>query len=439
MSRIERLLGYALLLPVVGLVPSSARAQCGLNARQFASIGQAKLGYEALRFDVLGAENQGNEIGRFWQSSNSNVNNFGGSCPSSVLGLGNWWHLSQAPRRGLQGYLSSPSCFATACPSGDLTVLVEELSDPSFASEAYFMALRVDATPSSLRYWDFSRLDRSPTSDLLTLRPFPRPRLVWMANFGEVEVRYPDIDRNVHSAQGPDDDPLPLTEIVESYQLYLFKGNADPGREVEKWTLLANVPYEPGGYATSFVSVCSLFDFPQQDAFLALGLSFDGGSGPDVPSRYVGSSFRVSCTGLEWEEQFWPAGAIPDGRWVPGTPLRIAKQPSRGGEGDITLSWGYSGCSEFDWTSEVYEGDLGDFTSHDAVDCSTQSPVTITPGAGDKYYLVVPQSYRYQWDDEFQVLMMVPSAEGSYGRRSNGEERERSFNPCAGQYIAGGC
>ena len=59
---------------------------------------------------------------------------------------------------------------------------------------------------------------------------------------------------------------------------------------------------------------------------------------------------------------------------------------------------------------EIYEGRLGDFTSHRSIVCSTggATTATIAPDSGDRYYLVVPTT---------------GLSEGSYGQDGAGNER----------------
>ena len=74
----------------------------------------------------------------------------------------------------------------------------------------------------------------------------------------------------------------------------------------------------------------------------------------------------------------------------------------------------------------IYEGLLGDFTSHEPVDtpnpfCTTggATTATITPGTGSHYYLVVPQG---------------DVREGSYGSHSGGP-RPPSASACQAQLV----
>ena len=109
------------------------------------------------------------------------------------------------------------------------------------------------------------------------------------------------------------------------------------------------------------------------------------------------------------------AGEVPNGDDVPGAPLTVVPV----GAGDLALSWS-SSCLASDDDYGVYEGTIGDFSSHAAVTCSTggATNLTLTPGAGNTYYLVVPlNGFR----------------EGSYGTDSNDNERPQGAGACLPQ------
>lgn len=115
------------------------------------------------------------------------------------------------------------------------------------------------------------------------------------------------------------------------------------------------------------------------------------------------------------------AGRVPDGNSVPGTPLTI----DYGSGGDLALSWSAS-CLATDTDYGIYEGVLGNFSSHVKRSCSTAGATnaTLTPSAGDSYYLVVPSS---------------GLAEGSYGLASDGSERPWSSDECWSQLLGASC
>jgi hypothetical protein len=91
---------------------------------------------------------------------------------------------------------------------------------------------------------------------------------------------------------------------------------------------------------------------------------------------------------------------------------------------DITLQWADS-CVATDTDYAVYEGTLGDFTSHVSRVCTTggATAATLPPAEGLTYYLVVPRNAGH---------------EGSYGKTSDGVERPAAASSCLPQAI-GAC
>jgi len=108
-------------------------------------------------------------------------------------------------------------------------------------------------------------------------------------------------------------------------------------------------------------------------------------------------------------------GSVPDGSVVPGQQLLIGKAPN----GRLALSWGAS-CEALDNDYAIYEGTLGYFTLHSPKACTTGGSLSkqIIPGAGDRYYLVVPHN---------------GLVEGSYGVDGAGNQRPASRVPCLPQ------
>jgi hypothetical protein len=174
-----------------------------------------------------------------------------------------------------------------------------------------------------------------------------------------------------------------------------------------------------------------------EDAAGRLVLSFD------VPVTLGGAIYRPGQL-VQWtsgggfslyaSDPAWPAssvlvdfgfvpasGEVPDGS-AGSVPLTVA--PAAGGQ--ITLSWGGS-CAGTDSDYEVYEGTIGTpFSSHVPVTCSTGGATswTFTPGAGDRYYYVVPRN---------------AVTEGSYGERSGGLQRPPSGAACLPQEVGPTC
>lgn len=107
-------------------------------------------------------------------------------------------------------------------------------------------------------------------------------------------------------------------------------------------------------------------------------------------------------------------GRVPDGDAVPGLPLTLHKNGAN--PSDLDLDWSPScGATAADYS--VHEGTLGGWYSHNEALCSTTgaTEATISPGEGNRYYLVVPLDDR---------------REGSYGTDSLGVERPRSDIRC---------
>jgi hypothetical protein len=89
--------------------------------------------------------------------------------------------------------------------------------------------------------------------------------------------------------------------------------------------------------------------------------------------------------------------------------------------GQLELSWGVS-CVSGDTDFAVYEGTLGNFTSHAPASCSTSgaTAAVLQPGSGDTYYLVL--AHNGTW-------------EGSHGYRGDGTDRPRGASVCYPQAI----
>ena len=112
------------------------------------------------------------------------------------------------------------------------------------------------------------------------------------------------------------------------------------------------------------------------------------------------------------------SAAVPDGASTPGVMLTLEKGPS-----NIIFRWGAS-CRAADTRYALYEGTLGSWTSHVPLTCNVfGTAVGRVPGAGDRYYLVVPSD---------------GTIEGSYGVDGNGNERPAGATACHPQSF-GAC
>jgi len=143
-----------------------------------------------------------------------------------------------------------------------------------------------------------------------------------------------------------------------------------------------------------------------------------------APGSYV---FRAEAFADE-DDSLSSVYAILDFLEVPPTSGagRVASLTlDKDGGGDLSLAWQPS-CSSDDDDYGIYAGDLGMFTSHTSVQCGTlgATSATITPAAGDRYYLVVPAD---------------GTEEGSYGTDSDAFERTVGASVCGNQQIASPC
>jgi murein DD-endopeptidase MepM/ murein hydrolase activator NlpD len=134
--------------------------------------------------------------------------------------------------------------------------------------------------------------------------------------------------------------------------------------------------------------------------------------------------FVVEYEGQSYERLFRLSDVLGSGR-VPGqlddpVPLTVSWNDTQ-----ITLDWDAS-CVNTDVDYEIYEGTIGNWTSHTPLTCSTAgaTTATFTPGAGGAYYLVVPTD---------------TSVEGSYGWDSQFAERPQGLSSCLSQQIGGNC
>ncbi len=112
-----------------------------------------------------------------------------------------------------------------------------------------------------------------------------------------------------------------------------------------------------------------------------------------------------------------PAGAGS----IPGSLTLTRSSPTT-----LTLSWNPS-CSAGAQDYGIYQGTIGSWASHTALDCHDDSydfNETVTPGSGDRYYL---------------LIALRTGDEGSYGTDSSGAERPRGVSTCRTTQLLGPC
>lgn len=142
---------------------------------------------------------------------------------------------------------------------------------------------------------------------------------------------------------------------------------------------------------------------------------------PSSKARYPVTMASSGVATLVWEDDrrgtvdvfgqnVGPSGVLGNAG-LPGSvsaSLRVTKSTVTAG--NLTLSWDAS-CSPDAVSYAIYEGSLGDFTSHVKKDCSDDGGdrvEEISPPSEDSYYLLVA---------------LTGTNEGSYGKTSRGDER----------------
>jgi subtilisin-like proprotein convertase family protein len=128
--------------------------------------------------------------------------------------------------------------------------------------------------------------------------------------------------------------------------------------------------------------------------------------------------FSLIISGVKCNAPLPLPGSLP-GSGPAGGPLTVSKEG-----GAVTLSWGAS-CNASGVDYAVYEGTVGSWYSHTSRFCTTQGQriKSFTPGAGNRYFLVVP---------------LTADREGSYGENGNSIEIPAAAAACKVQSL-GGC
>jgi len=140
--------------------------------------------------------------------------------------------------------------------------------------------------------------------------------------------------------------------------------------------------------------------------------------------RYAGPLHDCNANGIPDLQDIVDGTAGDSGNGVPddcetsGAPAGRVDALSVGKAGGVNLALSWSGsCIAGDGDYAVYEGSLGVFYGHTPSTCSTGGATsrTITPGAGSRYYLVIPTN---------------GAREGSHGLDGGGSERGPGGSAC---------
>jgi hypothetical protein len=145
---------------------------------------------------------------------------------------------------------------------------------------------------------------------------------------------------------------------------------------------------------------------------------------PDEVAAWNGSTWSVATSLAGWPRSSVAEGLSGVGN--PGSVTLLQVRKSTIVPGKIELSWSAS-CSEGATDYGIYEGSIGSWYSHVAIACTDAGAdltETVTPAAGNRYYLVVPRN---------------DGAEGSYGTRSGAIQRPVGGAACVGTQIVTSC
>lgn len=242
----------ASLLATAGILPQ-ARANCP-GPKVFESAGQAGAGQVVLRWQAEGSSPGTHDavrglhdtvVGRFWQpDAPGENNNFDGGCPAVRPGdaEGTWWRPNMTGAYGVAGIMTATGCAHDGCPSGQLTVLIEDLSTQDAlggadgeADSAYFLLLTVDETPPATREFNLARVnDLAGGVDPTHFTKFPTVDVTSAGRSGvavELTVNLSDVAFNFQGTDNPENAPIPASSSVVSYDLMQAQSMSDPGRD----------------------------------------------------------------------------------------------------------------------------------------------------------------------------------------------------------------
>lgn len=292
-----------------------------------------------------------------------------------------WW---------LDGTLGQMGC-TSGCPSSQMIVSLEDKS--TNGDSAWFAVARIDETPLHDPAFDFSRLGRD-----WSFVAMPAPRVL-QTTTGEVFQMSFAIDDPAAGFFGLPG--VPASGTITAF--WLYTRSSPSSRDRSAWTFVGRYPYAGGTTTGQATMVCPASGFPP---YVAAAIELDSGQ---VVTSYVSRGTLVEC-----DTYAAGAGAVRDGG---PNGLFVDRDANQ----DLKLTWGRS-CSIGDTDYEVYEGTIGDWTSHVPETCSTSGAQTATFAVPsiDAYFLVVPVEAPY---------------EGSYGTTSVGAERPLGAAVCRTRFV----
>jgi hypothetical protein len=197
------------------------------------------------------------------------------------------------------------------------------------------------------------------------------------------------------------------------------------------WTIAPGNPvFDASAAGTGIPSSSNVIGAEKIGSLILLTLDVPTDLGPPGSTTYTAGQV-LAWSGTSWSVweslSGWPQGSGVDGlAWV-GNPGRVGTLTVNKSGANLVISWA-AGCSDGGTDYGIYQGTIGSWYSHVAIggctDVGADRTETITPGAGNRYYLVTPHN---------------AAAEGSYGPRSNGVERPVGGGACVATQIVTPC
>jgi hypothetical protein len=196
------------------------------------------------------------------------------------------------------------------------------------------------------------------------------------------------------------------------------------------WTIApANPAFDASAAGTGIPSSVNVIGADKIGSLVLVTLDVPADLGPPGPTTYTTGQV-LAWNGAAWSTwetlSGWPSSSAIDGFSFVGNPGQVDTLTLAKSGGSLTLSWA-AACSDGATDYGIYEGTMGSWYSHTSIVCTdagADRTETFVPGAGDRYYLVVPRN---------------AAAEGSYGTRSGPIERPVGGSACVATQIVTPC
>lgn len=300
------LMALAVVAVVAALTMPSALAQC-TTSREFGAQGQGgTTGRIIIDTGANSFPNDGNELASLYDPTDTAKNNggdhFGGAnlCPTaSWYVTGGMFLMTDS---GIGNSISTGVCDLSGCPAA-AAALVSLVEDEN-GGDAGFVCYNAQETPGDVpgRHYNHQWTGPAAVPDggvrtdifesyptvFVTLSSGPPPGTTITSN-------YSDLGASAHVAVAlpgnPPSSGQPAGEegCVESYDIVMFHGPGDPGRDRSNWMPVKTIPYAGSDISGDVIAVPCPTE--ADDTFLAVGATFIGG----IQSLLVGAPTAVEC------------------------------------------------------------------------------------------------------------------------------------------------